>query len=366
MILGIPREIMPAENRVAVTPAAVREITRQGHRVLVEAGAGDGSGFNDDMFARAGALIIDHVADIWTGSEMVVKVKEPLESEFRHFRRGLTVFAFLHLAADRPLAINLLEGGVTALAYETLQTDDGHLPLLTPMSEIAGRIGAQEAACLMAKHRGGKGKLIGGSAGVPPATVMVLGGGVAGLSAAQVATGMGARVLIYDIDLDRLREIDRHYEHPTTVFAAGQYIEDRLPETDIVLGCVLVPGARAPVLVTREMVRKLSPGSVIVDIAIDQGGCVETSRPTTHLDPTFTEEGVIHYCVANIPGAMPRTSTVALSNATLGYILKIADAKNLMALLKEDPVIGRALNTFDGRITLRPVSEALGLPFETI
>jgi len=363
MIIGVPREIKPAENRISLTPAAVREITRQGHTVLVETGAGEGSGFDDPQYARAGARLVDRAETVWAEAGMVVKVKEPVPGEYRYFRDDLVLFTFLHLAADRTLAVHLLEAGVTALAYETLQNADGRLPLLTPMSEIAGRIGAQEAACRMAKHRGGKGKLIGGSAGVPPATVMVLGAGVSGMAAAEVAIGMGGRVLVYDINIDRLREIERHYEHCTTIYAAGQYIEDYLPATDIVLGCVLIPGARAPVLISREMVRKLGPGSVIIDIAIDQGGCIETSRPTTHQQPTFTEEGVIHYCVTNMPGAMPLTATVALSNATLAYILKIAGANDLAHLLRDDPVLARALNTHNGRLTNRPVAEALDLPY---
>lgn len=363
MIIGIPREIKPGENRVCTTPAAVREMTRSGHRVLLEAGAGVNSGFSDAWFAKAGAQVVDRATDVWTGAEMVLKVKEPLPSEYGYFRRELILFTFLHLAAARELTDALLNSGITALAYETLATENGHLPLLTPMSEIAGKIGAQESACLLARHRGGKGKLIGGAAGVPPATVMILGAGTSGLAAADVAIGMGARVFVYDVDIEKLRKIGRCFNNCVTVYSAEQTIVDRLPETDIVLGCVLIPGAKAPIVVSREMVGTMSAGSIIVDIAIDQGGCVETSRPTTHADPTYVEEGVVHYCVTNMPGAMPQTATVALSNASLSWVLKIAGADDLGRLIRQNQTIRSAVNTLKGKLTNHQVADALGIPF---
>ncbi len=364
MIIGVPKEIKPGEHRVSTTPAAVRELTGNGHRVLMEAGAGVTSGFSDDQFGKAGAQVMERAADVWTGAEMVIKVKEPTASEYRYFREDLILFTFLHLAADRPLTESLLHSGITALAYETLETKDGRLPLLRPMSEIAGKIGAQEAAGLMAHHRGGKGKLIGGAAGVPPATVIVIGAGTSGLAAAETAMGMGARVLIYDINIDKLREIRRYYKNCTTVYSAEQNIADRLPEADIVLGCVLVPGAKAPRVISREMVKTMAAGSVIVDIAIDQGGCVETSRPTTHADPAYVTEGVLHYCVTNMPGAMPQTATIALSNASLPWILKIARADDLTRLIETNRIFRKALNTCKGKLTNRSVAEALDLRYE--
>lgn len=366
MITGIPKEIKTNENRVALPPWAVGELVQNGHRVLVETNAGAGSGFRDDDYAAAGAQVMAAASDVWNNSGMIVKVKEPVGPEYQFFREGLLLFTFFHLAADRELTTHLLASRVTGLAYETLQLDDGSLPLLIPMSEIAGRIGAQEAACLLERHNGGKGLLIGGSAGVPPARVMVLGAGVSGFAAARVCLGMGAHVTIFDINLARLRQIDNMLNGKCATCHAGAHnIRTALPETDVVIGCVLVTGAKAPRLITREMLKAMSPGGVLVDISIDQGGCFETSRPTTHENPTYVEEGIVHYCVTNMPGAVPRTSSIALSDVTLPYIKKIAQFP-LEKLIMEDTPIRKSVNSYKGKLTNPAVAEALGREYSLI
>ena len=360
MIVGITKEIKTGENRVSMTPFGVRELVRRGHRVLVEEAAGMGSGFSDEQFAAAGARLVASARQVGEEADMIVKVKGPVPDEYAHFREGLTLFTYLHLAADRSLTEHLLKEKVTGIAYETVELADGSLPLLRPMSEVAGRIGAQEAANLLASHRGGKGVLMGGIPGVSPARVVVLGGGASGLHAARVCLGLGAQVTIFDVDLERLRYLDQVLDgRCLTAYSTAEAVEGALASSDVVIGCVLVPGARAPHLITKDMLRFIEPGTVLVDIAIDQGGCFETSRPTNHQDPTFVLDGIVHYCVANIPSAMPRTSTQALSNATLPYVLKLADRGIGELTEREGPFRG-GLNTFCGALTNERVAHAYG------
>ncbi|MBC2716106.1 MAG: alanine dehydrogenase [Desulfobacteraceae bacterium] len=366
MIIGIPKEIKSNENRVSLPPWAVGELVQNGHKVLVETNAGINSGFENVDYTSAGAQMMHSASGVWGNSEMIVKVKEPVHSEYVFFREDLILFTFLHLAADRELTDNLLEKKVTGLAYETFQLDDGSLPLLVPMSEIAGRIGAQEAACHLKKHSGGKGLLIGGSAGVPPAKVAVLGGGISGCAAARVCLGMGAHVTIFDINVSRLREIDDIFDGKcVTCYASAHNVQKSIADSDVIIGCVLIPGAKAPKLITREMLKIMSPGSVLVDIAIDQGGCFETSRPTTHENPTYIEEKIVHYCVTNMPGAVPRTSSIALANVTLPHIKKVAGSK-LNELLLADNSIRSSINTYKGKLTNQAVADAFQLKHDQI
>ncbi|WP_311472395.1 alanine dehydrogenase [uncultured Actinomyces sp.] len=361
MRIGVPAEIKNNEFRVAITPSGVHALTRRGHEVTVQAGAGAGSGIDDGEYAAAGAAIGDDVEALWADSEMILKVKEPVESEYRFLRPGLVLFTYLHLAADRPLTEELLARRVTSIAYETVATDSGALPLLAPMSEIAGRLAAQVGADCLLRPRGGDGVLLGGAAGVRRGDVVVLGGGTAGLAAARVSAGMGADVTVFDVDPARMRHIEE---------VTGGAIRTRLSTeldvaracagADLVIGAVLVPGARTPRLVTREMVRAMRPGSVLVDIAIDQGGCFEDSRPTTHSEPTFEVEGSIFYCVANMPGAVPHTSTYALTNATLTYALALAD-DGWRGACRARAELGRGLSTHDGVLYTEGVGRALGL-----
>jgi alanine dehydrogenase len=364
MIVGIPREIKPAENRVSMTPSAVHELGLHGHRVLVECGAGLGSGFRDKEYEQCGAHLRDSAHEVWGEAELVVKVKEPTKPEYGYFRGDLILLTYLHLAADRPLTEALLSREVTGIAYETVQREDGSLPLLAPMSEIAGRIAVQEAAVLLARHRGGKGILMGGVAGTRPARVLILGAGVSGRMAASAAAGLGAEVTVMDINIDRLRAVQESAGGLIkTAYPTRNAIASLLPDTDIVIGCVLIPGGKAPHLISRQMLGTLEAGSVLVDVAIDQGGCFETSRPTTHESPTYTIDGIVHYCVANMPGSMPRSATTALSNATLPYALRLADL-GLRRALVEDPALERGLNTFSGRLTNERVADSFGLTFE--
>ncbi|MED5074659.1 alanine dehydrogenase, partial [Anoxybacillus geothermalis] len=325
MIIGVPKEIKNNENRVAITPAGVLSFVQAGHTVLIEKEAGVGSGFNDSDYARAGAQIIERAEDVWAQADMVMKVKEPLPSEYRFFRPGLVLFTYLHLAADPELTRALKESGVIAIAYETVQVGRT-LPLLTPMSEVAGRMAAQIGAQFLEKPYGGKGILLGGVPGVARGKVVIIGGGVVGTNAAKVAVGLGADVTIIDLNADRLRELDDIFGNQiTTLMSNPMNIAEAVAEADLVIGAVLIPGARAPKLVTEDMVKAMKPGSVIVDVAIDQGGIVETSdHVTTHDDPTYVKHGVVHYAVANMPGAVPRTSTIALTNVTIPYALQIA------------------------------------------
>lgn len=365
MIVGVPREVMEAEYRVAMTPVGVRELVRGGHRVLVERGAGEGSSIPDEAFIRAGATIVADAGTAWGDADLVLKVKEPQPDEFAHLRDGLILFTYLHLAAHRDVTEALLASGTTGVAYETVQADDGKLPLLTPMSEIAGRMAPHVAANHLERAKGGSGVLMGGVSGVRPARVLVIGAGMAGANAAWIAQGMEAEVILLDRDVDRLRYVDHiHKGRIQTLASAGLIIEEEVARADVVIGAVLVPGAIAPTLVTREMLRTMRPGSVVVDISVDQGGCFETSRVTTHTDPTYVEEGVVHYCVGNMPGAVPHTSTYALANATLRYAHTLAD-RGLVQLAREDATFARGINTYRGQITNAPVAQAHGMPSAT-
>ncbi|MFD1828037.1 MULTISPECIES: alanine dehydrogenase [Mumia] len=364
MKVGVPREVKVHEYRVAITPAGVRELREAGHEVLIEAGAGEGSSIPDDEYVRAGADILPGADDVWAAADLVLKVKEPIPEEYARLRRDQVLFTYLHLAASRECTDALVESGTTAIAYETVQTADGALPLLAPMSEVAGKLSAQVGAYhLLAPE--GRGVLMGGVPGVHPADVVVLGGGVSGRNAAAVALGMGARVSLLDINVARLRQLDIEFGGRMQTVASNRYqVEGAIADADLVIGAVLVPGAKAPCLVTHEMVAAMRPGSVLVDIAIDQGGCFEDSRPTTHVEPTFVVEQSVFYCVANMPGAVPHTSTYALTNVTLPYVLALADA-GWRDALRADPALRAGLNVHDGRVTNEGVAEAHGLAYVT-
>ena len=362
MIIGVPKEIKEQEQRVALLPSAVNQLTRHGHSVLVEKNAGAGSGYPDETYAKAGAEIVDQAKDVFSRAEMIVKVKEPLEVEFPLLRKGQILFTYLHLAASKPLTEALLKSGVTGVAYETIQVNN-RLPLLEPMSEIAGRMSAVMGAYFLAKHNGGSGVLLGGVPGVLPGRVVVLGGGTSGVNAARMATGLGADVKILDVDLDRMRFLDMTMKNARTLYSSEANLHDLMPGCDLLIGAVLLPGAKAPKLITRAMLKKMKPGSVLVDISIDQGGCAETSRPTTHLDPVYIEESVTHYCVANMPAAYARTATQALTNVTYRYVEVLADL-GLEGACKKQPALIGGINTRDGRLTCRAVAEAHGFKYE--
>ncbi|BDQ33967.1 alanine dehydrogenase [Pseudodesulfovibrio portus] len=358
MIIGIPKEIKTLENRVAMTPGAVESLVRFGHEVVVEAGAGLGSGLTDEEYISAGAKMVS-AADAW-GAQMVIKVKEPLESEYKYLRKGLLLFTYLHLAAAESLTAALLESGTNSVAYETVKSADGTLPLLTPMSEVAGRMATQVGAHYLEKTQGGQGILLGGVPGVSPAEVLVLGGGVVGTNAARIAMGMGARVTILDLSHQRLQYLDDVFQgRITTMMSTEPNIRQMIQQADLVIGAVLLPGAKAPNLITRDMLPMMKKGSVIVDVAVDQGGCIETTHATTHDNPVYEIDGVVHYGVANMPGAVPRTSTFALVNQTAPYALRLA-AKGLDAL-KDDPGLALGLNTWNGKLTCPAVGEAFGI-----
>ncbi|KIX13728.1 alanine dehydrogenase [Dethiosulfatarculus sandiegensis] len=361
MKIGVPREIKPAENRVAATPAGVRAFTSHGHKVFVEKSAGQGSSFTDQEYVEAGATILNSPEEVWDQAEMVIKVKEPIGPEFDRMRSGQILYTYLHLAADRGLTDKLLDKGIVGVAYETVQLADGTLPLLAPMSEVAGRLSVQMGAyCLEAKN-GGMGILLSGVSGVRPARVTVIGGGVAGLSAATVAVGMGAQVTILDNNSSRLRYLeDIMGSRLVTVMSNPANVEAECINSHLVIGSVLIPGAKAPKLITRDILKNMMSGSAMVDISVDQGGCCETTRPTTHEDPTFIEENVVHYCVANMPGAVPRTSTIALTNVTLAYGLAIAN-KGLKKALEEDPALLKGLNLLKGEVCYQAVADAFEL-----
>ena len=361
MIIGVPKEIKASERRVSMTPQGVDALVAHHHRVLVEKGAGEGSGFSDKEYLKAGAVLVDKREEVWAEAEMVVKVKEPLEPEFTLMKPGQVLFTYLHLAADRDLTLKLLERRVVGIGYETVQEKDGSLPLLRPMSEIAGRASILAGGmCLEARH-GGKGILLCGASGVPPAKIVILGAGVAGANACKVALGIGARVSILDIRPERLSYLhDITQGHITTFISNRMTIAEEILDADLVIGSVLIPGAHAPKLVTRPMLKRMRPGSAIVDISVDQGGCFETTRPTTHEAPTFIEEGIVHYCVANIPGAYPRTSTLALTNATFPYVLQIAD-KGYPKAFEENEALRKGLNVIDGKVICEGVAETFNL-----
>ncbi len=362
MIIGIPKEIKEQEQRVALLPSAAGQLTRRGHSVVVQKNAGIGSGYPDDDYIKAGAEIVDQAKEVFARADMIVKVKEPLEAEFPLLRKGQILFTYLHLAASKSLTEALLKSGVTAIAYETIQVDH-RLPLLEPMSEIAGRMSVVMGANFLAKYNGGSGVLLGGVPGVLPGRVVVVGGGTSGVNAARMAAGLGADVTILDVDLERLRYLDLSIINANTLYSSEANLLELMPECDLLIGAVLLPGAKAPKLITRQMLRRMKPGSVLVDISIDQGGCVETSRPTTHLDPVYVEEGVTHYCVANMPAAYARTATQALTNVTFRYIELLADL-GLEGACKKQPALIGGINTRDGRLTCKAVAEAHGLKYE--
>ena len=364
MVIGVPKEVKPGEHRVALTPAGVAELVRAGHRVLVQQGAGVGSGMGDEEYQAAGATIVPTPEDVFADAELILKVKEPVEQEFPLFRPGQILFAYLHLAAHPGVTQRLLASQVTAIAYETIQEPNGALPLLTPMSEVAGRMSVQVGAQFLEQIHGGRGVLLGGVPGVPPAEVVILGAGTVGTNAARIALGLGAHVTLMDNRIDRLRYLEDVLRGNLMTVVANHHTVDRAVRyADLVIGAVLVPGARTPRLVTEEMVRGMKPGSVIVDVAVDQGGCVETiDRATTHDDPVYVKHGVIHYAVSNMPGAVPRTSTRALTNATLPYVVELAN-KGLHRAMVENPVLAGGLNVMAGQITHPAVAEAHQMPY---
>lgn len=366
MIIGVPKEIKNNENRVSLTPAGAKELVRRGHTVYVQHTAGENSGFPDSDYEKVGAKILPTIEDVYGIAEMIIKVKEPIKSEYKLVRKGQLLFTYFHFACDRELTEAMLQSGATCLAYETVYDKLGTLPLLVPMSEVAGRMSVQEGARFLERPQGGKGKLMGGVPGVKPARVLVLGGGVVGTNAALMAAGMGAEVTIADISLPRLRYLSEVMpKNVKTLFSSSHNIEQELPTTDLVIGAVLIPGAKTPHLITREMLSLMGKGSVLVDVAIDQGGCFETSHPTTHAEPIYEVDGIVHYCVANIPGAVPFTSTLALTNATLPYAIKLAD-KGWQQACREDKGLAAGLNVFDGKVVFPGVAEAFGMECHNI
>jgi alanine dehydrogenase len=361
--IGVVKEIKPDEYRVALTPAGARELVGAGHDVLVESGAGLGSSFADDAYRAVGAQLADGADEVWGNVDLLLKVKEPIAPEYRLLREGLVLFTYLHIAADEPLTRALVDSGIAAVAYETVETDDRRLPLLAPMSEVAGRLAAQAGAYFLEKPLGGRGLLLGGVAGVAPGRVVVIGGGIVGYNAAIIALGFGGQVTILERSIDRMRHLEEILSgRVSLVMSSTLQIEESVAEADVVIGAVLIPGALAPKLITRDMVRGMKEGAVLCDVAIDQGGCAETSRPTTHSDPVYTEDGVTHYCVANMPGAVPITSTKALTNATLPYVEAIAD-HGLADAVARDRALARGVNALDGKVTYEAVAEAHDLDY---
>lgn len=366
MKVGIPKEIKNNENRVAMTPAGVKELVSLGHTVYVQEKAGENSGFSDNEYIRAGAVMPGSIEEIYSTAEMIVKVKEPIEPEYSLVKPGQLLFTYFHFASEEKLTRAMMQSGAVCLAYETVTDDNGLLPLLIPMSEVAGRMSVQEGARFLEKPQGGKGKLLGGVPGVKPAKVMVLGGGVVGYNAALMASGLGAEVTIADISLQRLRYLSEIMpNNVNTLFSSTYNIERELSGTDLIIGAVLIPGAKAPHIITRDMLRLMQKGSVLVDVAIDQGGCFETSHPTTHASPVYEVDGIVHYCVANIPGAVPQTSTLALTNATLPYVLKLADM-GWQKACRSDKGLAKGLNIINGEIVHPAVAHAFGLPYSDI
>jgi alanine dehydrogenase len=363
--IGVAKEIKSDEYRVALTPAGARELVQRGHDVTIETGAGVGSAFSDAAYEAAGARVAS-VDDVWAESELLLKVKEPIAPEYERLREGLVLFTYLHIAADEPLTRALVDSGIAAVAYETVETNTGALPLLAPMSEIAGRLAAQAGAYFLEKPLGGRGLLLGGVPGVAPGRVVVIGGGMVGYNAAVIAIGLGANVTILERSLDRMRHLEEVLSgRVSLVMSSSLQIEESLRDADVVIGAVLIPGAVAPKLVTREMVSEMKEGAVLADVAIDQGGCAETSRPTTHSEPVYTVDGVTHYCVANMPGAVPITSTKALTNATLPYVEAIAE-HGLAEAVARDPELARGVNVLDGQITYAAVADAHGLDYRPL
>jgi alanine dehydrogenase len=363
MLVGVPTEIKNNEYRVAITPAGVAELTRRGHDVIIQAGAGEGSAISDNDFKAAGAQIVTTADQVWADAELLLKVKEPIAAEYSRMRKGQTLFTYLHLAASKECTDALLASGTTSIAYETVQTADGALPLLAPMSEVAGRLSAQVGSYHLMRTQGGRGVLMGGVPGVAPAEVVVIGGGVAGYNAARIAKGMGAHVTVFDLNVNTLRKIDNENNGSIeTRYSSSLELEEAVKKADLVIGAVLIPGAKAPKLVTNSTVAHMKPGAVLVDIAIDQGGCFEDSRPTTHDDPTFAVHDTVFYCVANMPGSVPRTSTFGLTNATMPYVLKLAD-KGWKAACAADAALAKGLSTHEGALLSEQVGFDLDMPF---
>jgi alanine dehydrogenase len=361
MKIGVPTEIKILEKRVSVTPSGVLTLVHDGHTVYVQSGAGLGSGFSDEMYRTAGAEVIQVASDVWQAADMIIKVKEPLDPEFSYMKKGQLLFTYLHLAADEDLTQKCLRAGVNGVAYETIQLADDSLPLLAPMSEVAGRLSIQMGCAALEAKNGGKGLLLSGVPGVKPADVVIIGGGISGVNAAHLAVGMGARVTIMDINLERLRYLeDIFHSRAVTIMSNRNAIEDAVVQADLVIGSVLIPGAKAPKLVTKEMIQTMEKGSALVDIAIDQGGCFETSKPTTHDEPMYIVSGIVHYCVANMPGAVPHTSTYALTNATLPYARELA-GKGLLKAMDDNLSLAKGLNVYKGTLTCKGVADSLGM-----
>ncbi len=366
MIIGLPKEIKDNESRVGLVPSGVHALVEDGHRVLVQSAAGTGSGITDEEYKAAGAEIVPAAAAVFGQADMIIKVKEPVGPEYGFLREGQLLFTYLHLAPAPELTKMLLERKVTGVAYETIRLSNGSLPLLTPMSEVAGRMSIQVGAYYLQKPNGGLGELLGGVPGVPPANVVIIGGGTVGTNAAKMAVGLGARVTILDLDADRLRYLDDIFFGQVETLMSNPFnIQESVSKADLLIGAVLIPGAEAPKLITRKMISRMKNGAVIVDVAVDQGGCIETTHPTTHSNPTFTIDGVVHYCVANMPGAVPRTSTFALTNVTLPYARRLASLGLRDAVMK-DAALKQGVNTFNGHITCKPVAQAVGLPLDAL
>lgn len=366
MVIGVPKEIKNNENRVGMTPAGVAELVKRGHTVYVQQTAGNNSGFADEDYVNVGAKLLPTLEEVYAAAEMIVKVKEPIAPEYKLIRRGQVVFTYFHFAADRALTEAMIESGAICIAYETVELPDRSLPLLIPMSEVAGRMSVQEGARFLEKPQGGKGKLLGGVPGVRPARVLILGGGIVGCNAAQMAAGMGAEVMITDINLARLRYLSEVLpKNVKTLYSSAHNIRMELPTVDLVIGSVLIPGDKTPHLITRDMLPLMKPGTVLVDVAIDQGGCFETSHPTTHSEPTYVVDGIVHYAVANIPGAVPFTSTMALTNATLPYTVALAD-KGWQKACKDDPALALGVNVAGGKVVYKAVADVFSLPYEEL
>lgn len=366
MIIGVPTEIKNNENRIALTPGGALEMTKRGHTVYVQKNGGVGSGFSDDMYREAGAQILDTIEEIYDIAEMIMKVKEPIEPEYKLIKKDQLVFTYFHFASYEPLTHAMIDSGAVCLAYETVESPDGSLPLLIPMSEVAGRMAIQEGAKYLEKPIKGKGVLLGGVPGVSPGRVLVIGGGVVGTQAAKMAAGLGAQVTILDVNLQRLRYLnDVMPANVVTRFSSEMNIRDLIPQMDLIVGAVLIPGAKAPNLITRDMLKLMQPGTVLVDVAVDQGGCIETCKPTTHEDPTFIIDDIVHYCVANMPGAVPYTSTVALTNATLPYAIQLAE-KGWKKACNENEGLKLGLNVVDGKVCYQGVADAFGLDYHPV
>ena len=366
MVIGVPKEIKQNENRVALTPAGALELTKRGHSVFIQATAGDGSGFSDEVYRKAGAQILPTIEEVYAKAEMIIKVKEPIEKEYQLIQPDQLVFTYFHFASYEPLTLAMIESKAVCLAYETVELSDRSLPLLTPMSEVAGRMAVQEGAKYLEKHQHGRGVLLGGVPGVPPGHVLILGGGIVGTQAAKMAAGLGAQVTIMDVNLPRLRHLaDIMPANVTTMYSNEYNIRQLIQVSDLIVGAVLIAGAKAPKLITRDMLREMQPGTVLVDVAVDQGGCIETCMPTTPEDPTYVIDGVVHYCVANMPGAVPYTSTIALTNATLPYAIQLAD-KGWQKACREDEALRKGLNVVNGQVVYQGVADAFDLPMTPV